>query len=88
MKCDRCGNKNSRHWFISWFNTDMLCPECRVKERKHPDYKRAKDVEFKEVLEGNMNYPRVGLPENYKEWAENYKLTEDEIKLIKQWSNK
>jgi len=39
---------------------------CVSKEQKHPDYERAKRVEFEQVLKGNLNYEGIGLPEELK----------------------
>lgn len=72
MKCERC-NKKANAWRFSWFNLDRLCSECYELESKHPDYQRARDMEHLEVVAGNLNYKGIGLPENYKEWAEQYK---------------
>lgn len=61
--CDRCGDA-TRMTTMSWFNTEHICPICEKKELKHPDLKRAKEVEFKEVQSGNMNYPGIGKPDD------------------------
>jgi len=47
---------------MSFFNTDMICPECEAKEKAHPDYELARKVERAECLKGNLNYPGIGLP--------------------------
>jgi len=61
MECDRCGTKT----FVSkgsMFNKDMLCMGCIEKEKKHPDYDRARQVEHEEVKKGNYNFEGVGKP--------------------------
>ena len=63
--CDRC-NLESNTLLISYFNTDSICPSCREKESKHELYEEAKRVEHNEVLNGNMNFPGIGLPDDLK----------------------
>ena len=46
---------------MSFFNTDMICKECEIKERNHPDYQRAREVEEAEVRKGNNNFTGIGL---------------------------
>lgn len=62
-KCDRC-KKETNSFRMSFFNQDMLCPECLKEESEHPMYKAAKDEERQQVLNGNYNYEGVGLPED------------------------
>ena len=47
---------------MSFFNTDMICPDCEKKEKAHPDYAKAKEIERQEVLKGNYNYGGIGKP--------------------------
>lgn len=47
---------------MSRFNHDMLCEDCIDKERAHPDYPRARDVEMQAVLNGDYNFAGIGLP--------------------------
>lgn len=61
MKCDRCG-KDTLVSRMSWFNTDIICPDCIKKEEKHPLYQYAKDVEHIHVLNGDLNYKGIGYP--------------------------
>lgn len=46
---------------MSMFNTQMICMECKEKEKKRDDYKLAVDTELAEVKKGNMNYKGIGL---------------------------
>jgi len=59
--CHRCGAKTNVHT-MSRFNTDLICNACDTKEREHPNYARACEVEEKAVLAGNMNFPGIGKP--------------------------
>ena len=61
--CDRCKNE-ATVWIMSWFNTQHICLDCSVKEKKHPDFKKAHDKAHEEELKGNLNYPGIGLPDD------------------------
>ena len=64
-RCERCGTPT--HTTIgSYFNTQMICMSCEAKERKHPEYERAKEIELQQCLAGNLNFEGVGLPEDLK----------------------
>ena len=62
-KCDRCGIKTSITT-MSMFNTDHCCLECINKEKKHPDYKYATQMELLAIQTGNYNFQGVGLPDD------------------------
>lgn len=60
-KCDRC-RKDTLATTMSFFNTDTLCLSCWDKERNHPDYARAVQVETEAVRRGNYKFPGIGKP--------------------------
>lgn len=60
-RCDRC-RKETLATIMSKFNRDIICMDCKDKERKHPDYKRASDAEFETVKAGFYNFPGIGKP--------------------------
>jgi hypothetical protein len=60
-QCDRCG-KATRVHIMSFFNTDDLCIECVKKEREHPMYATAQEVEREAVANGDYNYGGIGKP--------------------------
>jgi hypothetical protein len=62
MRCDRCG-KETQTQTMSWFNTDMICMECSDAESKRPDFQKAKAAERQAVLNGDYNFPGIGLKE-------------------------
>lgn len=64
-KCERCG-ESANVRTCSMFNIDMICYECVAKEKVHPDYKKACDIEREHVRNGNMNFEGIGLPEDLK----------------------
>jgi hypothetical protein len=74
-KCHRCGNESHLFGF-SYFNTQMICIPCVDEERAHPDFKKARDEEFKQVSGGNLNFEGIGLPKDlskkYQETSTTY----------------
>ena len=49
---------------MSYFNEDEICMDCSDKERKHPDFKRARDADQAQIRNGNMNFAGIGKPSN------------------------
>jgi hypothetical protein len=47
---------------MSTFNTQILCLDCKRKERQHPAYPKAAEAENEAVRRGDMNFPGIGLP--------------------------
>lgn len=64
--CDRC-NRKTNSTKGSYFNTDMICSICEQKEKAHPQYQYAVQMEQEQVMNGNMKYEGIGLPEELKE---------------------
>jgi len=64
-KCERC-DQPTQTTSMSMFNTDDICHPCQIEEQRHPDYQKAKKVEFEEVKKGNLNFPGIGLPSDLK----------------------
>jgi hypothetical protein len=60
MKCDRCKNE-AKAFSMSFFNTEMICIECEIKEKKHPKYAEARRIEHEECLKGNYNFEGIGF---------------------------
>lgn len=65
-KCERCGRESST-LTGSWFNEQMICPQCDYLEHEHPLIEEAKRVERQQCLNGNYNFQGIGLPEDLKE---------------------
>ncbi len=59
--CQRCGEETIAT-IMSMFNTQDICLDCKKKEEKHPDYKKARDAEAEQVRQGNYNFKGIGLP--------------------------
>lgn len=51
MKCARCEKEGNTH-SLSFLNMDMICLECEEKEKEHPLYQAARDVEFEQLQKG------------------------------------
>lgn len=47
---------------MSMFNMDMICPECKEAERKHPLYEVASQKEREALLRGERRFPGIGCP--------------------------
>lgn len=62
-RCDRC-HKDTMVTIMSFFNTDTICSACQEKERRHPMFKFARDMEAQAVKAGNYNFPGIGLPDD------------------------
>ncbi|MBD5585623.1 MAG: gamma-glutamylcyclotransferase [Clostridia bacterium] len=62
-KCNRCG-RETNVTAMSMFNTETLCMDCLEKERRHPDYKKARDAEHAAIYSGDYNFPGIGKPED------------------------
>lgn len=58
--CDRCDGSLEKGRIMSMFNEDCICMECKDKETKDADYKKARDTEAEEVRKGNYNYKGIG----------------------------
>ena len=76
-QCERCEGGSPRDASkMSFFNTDMICEDCQAIEESHPLFQLAKDVEYQAYLNGDRNYPGIGLPEDYEQYTIQYKKQE------------
>lgn len=71
MVCQRC-DKETEHFTVSFFNTDLICMKCNEIEKLHPKYEEAKRIEHSEVVKGNYNYEGIGLPDDYNEFVKKF----------------
>jgi hypothetical protein len=46
---------------MSMFNTDIICMDCKSRERKRPEYKTAVDADDDAIRAGNYNFKGIGL---------------------------
>lgn len=58
--CDRCGGSLESGRVMSMYNNDCICMECKEKERKRPDYKKALDADHNAIKNGNYNFEGIG----------------------------
>jgi len=49
---------------MSYFNEEEICMDCSDKERKHPDFNKARDADEAQIRGGNMNFAGIGKPSN------------------------
>jgi hypothetical protein len=68
--CERCSSCSTTT-SMSWFNTEMLCIDCKEKEKNHPLFNKAKEIENQKVMQGDYNFP--GIFPN-KKWEEIEKI--------------
>ena len=59
-RCDRCGAPLTVR-IMSMFNEDVICMECKKKERKRPDYSEAVKADNAAIRRGDRNFPGIGL---------------------------
>ena len=63
--CDRC-RKPTCSTTMSWFNTQMICPDCDAAEHKRSDIEAAKEAERDACKRGDFNYPGIEGANNGK----------------------
>ena len=59
--CDRCFKEISLT-IVSYFNTDVICRDCKAKEKAHPQYQQAVEAEVAACQRGDYNFQGIGLP--------------------------
>lgn len=59
--CDRCHKPTNGITTMSMFNEDIICMECKDKERKRDDYDKAVKADIDEIKKGNYNFKGIGL---------------------------
>ena len=72
--CKRCKKETKVHT-MSWFNKDIICPDCSREEKRHPLYNMAKEREQEEVRKGNYDYPGLFHDKTWEE-IKNIKMVE------------
>ena len=63
MKCGRCG-REAPFLTGSYFDAEMICPDCEERERQHPLYGQARAAEAEAVRRGDLNFPGLGRPDD------------------------
>ena len=59
-RCMRCGKPLNGVSIMSMYNTDIICMDCKEKESKRKDYKKAVDADNEAIRNGNMNFKGIG----------------------------
>jgi len=54
--CDKCGGSLENGRIMSMYSTACICMDCKEKEMKRSDYKKAVKAEYNEIKKGNYNY--------------------------------
>lgn len=57
--CDRCGAPLTTR-IMSMYNMDVICPDCKQKERERSDYRNAADAELEALKSGDRNFKGIG----------------------------
>jgi len=60
--CVRCGTP-LRAYSVSYFNTDVICFQCKIEEQQFPGFAAADAAEATAVRAGNINFAGIGLGE-------------------------
>lgn len=60
-KCDRCHGSLEKGRIMSMYNEDIICMECKRKERQRDDYYTAVEADHAEIRKGNYNFKGIGF---------------------------
>ena len=58
-RCDRCGAPLTAR-IMSMFNEDVICMDCKKKERERPDYRAAVEADNAAIQRGDRNFKGIG----------------------------
>ena len=56
--CQNCYEETSAYT-MSMMSTDLICMDCKRKEKKHIRYQEAVEAESKAVASGNLNFKGI-----------------------------
>lgn len=59
--CERCHKPTNGKTIMSMFNEQVICMECKDKEKKRSDYNDAVQADIAEIRKGNYNFKGIGL---------------------------
>ena len=57
--CDKCGGSLRTGRIMSMFSEEVLCMECKAKEKNDKDYKEAVQADIDEIKRGNLNFTGI-----------------------------
>lgn len=61
--CERCHKPTNGITIMSMFNEQVICMDCKGKEKQRPDYDKAVQADIAEIKNGNYNFKGIGLKE-------------------------
>lgn len=65
-KCQRCGGtlevNGLKVHTVSMFNKEEICMSCKEREKKHPMYRKAVEVDREHIKNGDYNFEGIGCP--------------------------
>lgn len=61
--CERCHKPTNGITIMSMFNEQIICMDCKGKEKQRPDYDKAVQADIAEIKKGNYNFGGIGLDE-------------------------
>jgi len=68
MRCNRC-NEDMTAFHGSWFTSEVICSICEQVEKLHPLFELAQEIENIALLLKDYNFPGIGKPEDFDDWA-------------------
>jgi uncharacterized Zn finger protein (UPF0148 family) len=57
--CERCGAPLNGVRIMSMFNTQVICMNCKDKEKSDPEYNEAVQADHNEIKSGNFNFKGI-----------------------------
>lgn len=67
MTCFRCGEPDAL--IMSMFNTDMICMDCKEKEKERPDYDKAEAQDLREYAGRLRGHGMIGSAQSVEKVA-------------------
>ena len=62
-RCQECYEESSAH-IMSMYSTRLICLDCKDRETKRSDYRKAVDADDDAIKSGNFNFKGIGKNEN------------------------
>jgi hypothetical protein len=59
QNCDRCGGDLTKDRTMSAFSQEVICMDCKDKEKQDPGYKRAVDADIEQIKQGYYNFSGI-----------------------------
>lgn len=62
MNCTRCNRENRKMLFMSVFNDEQICVDCKEREESHPKYLDALFADREALKNRDYNFTGIGVP--------------------------